>query len=202
MQEQDVTHKLSQYLLNIYQKVYIGRIFHFLLFADKPEIDAVQSNDTVSSYNDGTVRIYCLAHGVPSPLFTWYDTPNRSIATGSHNVTGGSVLELETIDAGSYGLYKCKAENLLGYDEHIINVTQTALPTSTIPSESKRHVKSSISIVNKEKTRSPVGRNIPLKVNEDIILLAAGGAVVFVLITTIIILAVMIYIKYSNNKSI
>ncbi|XP_031555946.1 opioid-binding protein/cell adhesion molecule-like [Actinia tenebrosa] len=93
----------------------------------KPEIDVVQSNDTVSSYNNGTVTIYCLANGVPSPLFTWYDPRNRSILTGSHTVTGVGVLELVTIDAGSYGLYKCKAENLLGYDEHIINVTQTGL---------------------------------------------------------------------------
>ncbi|XP_031550978.1 neuronal growth regulator 1-like, partial [Actinia tenebrosa] len=111
----------------------------------EPQIDVFQSNDTVSSYNGGKIRIYCLAHGVPSPLFTWYDPHNRSIATGSHTVTGVSVLELVTINAGSYGLYKCKAENLLGYDEHIINVTQTDHPPSLKPSRNHHGITTSSS---------------------------------------------------------
>ena len=89
------------------------------------EINASKSSLTLKSWNSNSIQLRCLATGLPLPQISWYKPSNQQITTGVAIITGGSeVTVLTTADQGDYGQYKCRATNILGSDEHNINVIQ------------------------------------------------------------------------------
>jgi hypothetical protein len=99
-----------------------NNIFH--MHADKPEINYTNSSGTAASFRGNKISVRCLANGQPVPLITWYDPHEKQITTGISSITGGSILTLVTDCTDDYGLYTCKAANKVGYDKHLINVTE------------------------------------------------------------------------------
>ncbi|XP_031569752.1 neural cell adhesion molecule 1-like, partial [Actinia tenebrosa] len=96
---------------------------------DPPDIDAEKSNRTSKSWKGKSIRLRCFATGLPAPRISWYKPTKQQITTGVNIVPGGSeVTVMTTADQGDYGQYKCRATNILGSDEHVINITQLFPP--------------------------------------------------------------------------
>ncbi|XP_031569708.1 hemicentin-1-like isoform X2 [Actinia tenebrosa] len=94
-----------------------------------PDIDASKSSLLFKAWNGKSIRLRCLATGLPAPWISWYKPTNQQITTGVNIVPGGSeVTVLTTADQGDYGQYKCRATNILGSDEQFINVIQLFPP--------------------------------------------------------------------------
>ena len=97
----------------------------YLLLKDKPTIDEHKSTSTSKFWNGHATRLQCFATGLPAPQISWYNPTSQQITTGVSIVPGGSeVTVLTNADHGDYGQYKCRATNILGSDEHAVNVTQ------------------------------------------------------------------------------
>jgi hypothetical protein len=107
--------------ISVKRKVYIFIVF----FSDKPVIDKPRSSSTFKSWNGNSIRLKCIATGLPTPRISWYKPTNQQITSGINILSGGSELTVDTtLDQGDYGQYKCRATNIVGSGEHIINVTQ------------------------------------------------------------------------------
>ncbi|XP_031549917.1 Down syndrome cell adhesion molecule homolog isoform X2 [Actinia tenebrosa] len=119
--------------------VYILRGFIFILLfvmfiiAVKPTVNESYSTSKSKSWNGNSIHLRCFATGLPSPRISWYKPTNQQITTGVIIVPGGSeVTVLTATDQADYGQYKCRATNILGSDEHVINVTKLSPVSLTI----------------------------------------------------------------------
>ena len=97
------------------------RFFHFL---DKPEIVASESNITVGSWDNKDLTLQCVARGVPTASFRWFKPGGEEITTNVNPFEGSSRVTVTTNAPGDYGQYKCRANNSLGFTDHIITVNQ------------------------------------------------------------------------------
>jgi uncharacterized protein YodC (DUF2158 family) len=94
-------------------------------FIDKPTFDRALSSNNISSWNGNTMTLKCFADVLPAPNITWYKPGGQQITSGVTTITNGSQMTITTIEESTdYGLYKCKAKNVAGNDEHLIRVTQ------------------------------------------------------------------------------
>ena len=66
------------------------------------------------------VTLPCKAAGFPQPLITWYK--NGHVLGERQQVKAGH-LEFKEIQFEDRGMYTCTAENLLGRDQLLVNVT-------------------------------------------------------------------------------
>ena len=60
-----------------------------------------------------TAILKCTAHGNPTPLVTWSKV-NSSLPVGRHVVESSGALIVKNVRPGDEGVYRCRAENLLG----------------------------------------------------------------------------------------
>lgn len=94
------------------------------VFTDKPTIDKDQSNSSVKSWNDNEITLTCKwSSSLPAPKWSWYKPDGTDITSSAQNTNQVSKIKVTT-SSGDYGLYKCQATNVAGFDEHKINVTQ------------------------------------------------------------------------------
>jgi hypothetical protein len=107
--------------INFYNANFTLHILFLLIISDKPEIVFTNFKCIADYQNGNTISLRCLANSQPVPLITWYDPHGKQISsTGVSNITCGSILTLVTDDndvCHSCRLYKCKANNDIGYDE-------------------------------------------------------------------------------------
>ncbi|XP_031574441.1 neural cell adhesion molecule 2-like [Actinia tenebrosa] len=98
-------------------------------FLDKPTISKELSSSNSTSWNGRQVTLKCIvSDGLPTPDITWYKPSGQEITTGVTSIAKGSQVVITTIDGADYGSYKCKATNIAGSVEHLINVTQLFPP--------------------------------------------------------------------------
>ena len=99
---------------------------HFIYcFVDKPKLSKEFSSSIVSSWNGKQMTLNCtVSDGLPTPNFTWYNPNGDQISTGVLVVPKRSQVVIITKQSTDYGSYKCKATNIAGSVEHLINVTQ------------------------------------------------------------------------------
>lgn len=73
------------------------------------------------------VKLLCCLSGKPTPRVQWYKGSNEIDPLDSHYqieyTTGVCTLEIAACYLSDAGIYKCRAENELGFDETICNVT-------------------------------------------------------------------------------
>ena len=60
-----------------------------------------------------TAKLKCTPDGNPSPKVTWSKL-NSSLPVGRHVVESSGALIMKDVRPGDEGVYRCRAENLLG----------------------------------------------------------------------------------------
>jgi len=76
-----------------------------------------------------SVKLACVADGLPRPRLTWYlddDTPLTAADSGTDGVhvgDGGRTLYVDGAHLSHAGRYTCRAVNVAGHDEKRFNLT-------------------------------------------------------------------------------
>lgn len=118
---------LSATICNIRQQLIAStHNFHIILFAwfllDAPIINKVTSSNKVNSYlnNGKTVYLWCHAEGEPEPTYHWVNP----IGFDKTNDKKSNKYPLQQPKFDEFGPWRCKANNSVGFDEHIVTVHQ------------------------------------------------------------------------------
>ncbi|XP_020914384.2 neuroglian, partial [Exaiptasia diaphana] len=99
----------------------------------RPSIDSSTSSPiSVSSWDNRTVSLRCMASGNPTPEFTWSNPDKVPIKYGVSPLKGGSLLTIQTKSKTDYGQYRCRASNRQGYVYGYIDVKRIVVPQPPI----------------------------------------------------------------------
>ena len=91
---------------------------------DKPEVNISSRNKNVGSWKNHQLILPCVAFGEPAATFQWYAPNNEQITTNIVSIPNGSRVTVTTSASGDYGVYKCRATNVVGSTDHSILVNE------------------------------------------------------------------------------
>ncbi|XP_028516691.1 neural cell adhesion molecule 2-like, partial [Exaiptasia diaphana] len=99
------------------------------LCLDKPTVGKASSTTNISSWAGNKINLECYwSSSLPIPRWTWFK-PNGDRITNVRSISSGSQVTVLTGNNNhDYGMYRCKATNIAGSDQHNISVTRLFPP--------------------------------------------------------------------------
>ncbi|KAM4795701.1 matrix-remodeling-associated protein 5 [Rhinophrynus dorsalis] len=114
--------------------------------SEKPKFN--NENENIVAVEGQTVNINCSATGIPDPAKIWILPNGTEIHSGNHinriyhKIDG--TLFIGSIAVANAGIYRCRAENVAGFAERLVNVQIGQKP------QMKNHYNNLVSIINGE----------------------------------------------------
>lgn len=103
--------------------------FHFFVFSVKPFVTKNDSEKHIELQESDSISLPCtIHHSNPTPTVSWWiqtcSTPCNPSPGGWTRMETANTSSLQIPPSNEHALYKCTAENLMGYDYVIYTVTR------------------------------------------------------------------------------
>lgn len=90
-----------------------------------PIINKSLSDNIVKAWSKKSLVLQCTINEPDRANITWYSPNGHDITNASRPTKEGSQLSVIILQDSDFGIYICRAENIFGFDEHKVNVTNS-----------------------------------------------------------------------------